>query len=285
MPATQAAQNSPSDRSGDVDRCSRSRWTNYHEQSEALCGPRKFLKFKLHRVASRFRRAGAEVSVRTPFAIHPLILRNRASDNNVFSQIFIHREYRCLDHVREAQLIIDCGANVGYSSTYFLSRYPSARVVAVEPHAGNFEVLERNVAPYGNRCTTVRAGVWSTSTGLMVSEHPMGDWAVTVRPAQPGETAEIEAVDIGTLLAESGADRISILKVDIEGSESEVFSRNTRSWIDKFDHLVIELHGQVCRDVVNSAIDLDKFDVSVCEELTVYSRRTNGRSATPPLPR
>ncbi|MDC3402515.1 FkbM family methyltransferase [bacterium] len=216
---------------------------------------------------------GKEIGVITPLASHPVILRNRTSDIKVFSQIFLHREYRCLDHVEDAHLIIDCGANVGLASAYFLSRYPAARLIAVEPQLGNFKVLEKNLAPYGDRCSAVQGGIWSTSTDLVVLDHPMGDWAFTVRPANPGEQPRVEAFDIGSLLGESGLERISILKIDIEGAEDEVFSRNTSSWINRFDHLVIELHGQRSRSIVMGALDLDEFDIIECEELTVFSRR------------
>ncbi|MFY8155090.1 MAG: EamA family transporter, partial [Hyphomicrobiales bacterium] len=46
----------------------------------------------------------------------------------------------------------------------------------------------------------------------------------------------------------------AVLKVDIEGSEAEVFSRHTDGWIDRVDNLVVELHGDRCREVVLAAI-------------------------------
>lgn len=48
-------------------------------------------------------------------------------------------------------LVVDCGANVGYSSMYFLDRFKGCEVVSIEPDRNNFEVMESNLAHYGSR--------------------------------------------------------------------------------------------------------------------------------------
>lgn len=254
----------------------RSRLTIYRELIHSL-GFLGWLRLKVHRVRLRHAKPGAELRISTSLALHPLIVRAGTSDDDVYGQIFLQREYRCLDHVAEAGLIIDCGANVGYSSAYLMSRFPNARVVAIEPEPENFRILTENLAPYGERCTVINGGVWSSSVGLVLSDQELGDrqeWAVTVRPANRYEEPSVVAVDIGAVLAGVPEfDRISILKIDIEGSESEVFSKNTEPWIDKFDHLVIEIHGESCREVVMAATEQLACDISKCEELTVFSTR------------
>jgi FkbM family methyltransferase len=211
----------------------------------------------------------------TRYAKYPLQCRANTSDAKVFSQIFAGREYRCLDEVRDASLIIDCGANVGYSAAYFLTRYPRAEVIAVEPDPENFATMQANVAAYGPRCRTVCSGIWSHRAGLVLSDEQLGDgleWARTVRPAAPGQVATMQAVDIGGLLAESGHERISILKIDIEGSEAAVFSSNYEEWLDRVDNLVIELHGPRCKAIFADAIKGAGFVTSQCDELTVCKR-------------
>ncbi|MDP2788002.1 MAG: FkbM family methyltransferase [Pseudomonadota bacterium] len=205
----------------------------------------------------------------------PVKCRPNTSDLDVFDQIFVGREYRCLDDVADVGLIIDCGANVGYSSSYFLSRFKQARVIAVEPDPHNFALLKDNVAPYGDRCETICSGVWSHPAGLVLSEATFGDgkeWSRTVREAREGEPAMMTAIDIGTLLSRSGYDRISILKVDIEGAEAVVFAANFERWIDKVDNLVIELHSDECREIFMNAIAPLAFSLSESDELTVCKR-------------
>jgi len=199
----------------------------------------------------------------------------------VFHQIFVEREYACLDEVENVDLVIDCGANVGYSSAYFLTRFPNCHVIAVEPDPDNFKMLEHTLAPYGGRARAVAAGVWSHEAPLVMSEEPYrdgGSWARQVRVCKEGETPTMQAVDIATLLKQSGKERISILKVDIEGAEAAVFAQNTAEWLDRVDNLVIELHhdspfGPVA-DVFHDAISRHPFDLSVSGELTVCKRRS-----------
>lgn len=205
----------------------------------------------------------------------PLYARGGTSDLSVFYQIFVEREYACLDDARGVKFIVDCGANVGYSSAYLLNRFPEARLIAVEPDADNFRMLEINLAPYRERCTLIQSGVWSCATGLVVSPVRQGsgdEWGITVRQCLPGEAAMVDAVDLGSLLRDSGEARISILKIDIEGSEREVFASNVDGWIDRFDNLVIELHGDECETAVRRALRGQPIDYSTSGELTVCKR-------------
>src|ERR1035438_1153468 len=93
--------------------------------------------------------------------VHPLCIRHDSSDLDVFNQIFVQQEYAPLYAMTAVRLVIDCGANVGYSSACFLSQYPNCHVVAVEPDPDNFAMLRRNLLAYGSRVTLVQAGVWS----------------------------------------------------------------------------------------------------------------------------
>lgn len=206
------------------------------------------------------------------YSLFPLLCRPHTTDMNVFVSIFKDREYRCLDDARDVGLIIDCGANVGYSSAYFLSRFPEAFVVAIEPDPENLAIMEANLAPFGSRYRAIHSAVWSHPTGLLLDETTLakgGEWTRAVRESKNGEKPAMTAVDIGTLLAESDYDRISILKMDIEGAESVVFSSNYESWIKKVDAIVIELHNDECRSIFGKAISGINFGISQCDELTV----------------
>src|SRR5262249_54939154 len=70
---------------------------------------------------------------------HPLLFRSNSSDISVFSQIFVQMEYASLINQMKGNvgLVVDLGANVGFSSAYFLSAFPDAHVIAVEPDPQN----------------------------------------------------------------------------------------------------------------------------------------------------
>ena len=82
----------------------------------------------------------------------------------------------------------------------------------------------------------------------------------------------MRAIDVGTVLERSGHERMSILKIDIEGAETEVFSSGCDLWLGKVDNLVIELHGEEASAVVRRAIAREGFQTSECGELFVCQR-------------
>jgi FkbM family methyltransferase len=183
----------------------------------------------------------------------PLFCRAGSSDLYAYYQIFVEREYDCTAVIERPKLIVDCGANVGYTSAFFLNRYPDARLIAVEPDPDNFAMLERNLHPYGDRARLLNAAVWSHPGTLRVHKNPGGprrEWSTRVSPRAAADAVgmEVEAVDIGRLLADSGQARIDILKIDIEGAEAVVFADHYQAWIDKVDCFVIELHDAACHE-------------------------------------
>lgn len=217
-------------------------------------------------------------------ASFPLLCRAGTSDCDVFRQVFIEQHYAFSDPPRDPSWIVDCGANVGYSAAFFLSRFPACRLIAVEPDCDNVALLRRNLAPYGERVRVFHAGVWSHAGSLMISGIPYRDglpWARQVRECLPGEVPSLQAMDMETVLAETQGDRISILKMDIEGAEAVVFDADCSQWLAKVDTLLIELHddtvfGQASQTFANS-IAGQGFDVMRHGEITVCKRTVQSR--------
>ena len=194
----------------------------------------------------------------------------------VFRQIFIQNEYAALDATKEVHLIIDCGANVGYSSAYLLSKHPQARLIAVEPEEGNFAMLQKNLSPYGDRVTLIHGGIWSHKCGLVVCRGTYRDgleWSTQVRECEKGETPDVSAIDIKSLFERSGAGSIDILKIDIEGSEHVVFSGDCSGWLHKAKNVIIELHDDSCREVFLSAVASYNPSILYIGDLTICQMR------------
>jgi len=230
-------------------------------------------------------RAGRQINapfvlLRSKRAAHPL--RCRGEHFTAFERTFIVLPYQCLDDVDGADLIVDCGASIGCASAYLLSRFPAARLIAVEPNPDKFSVLQANLAPYGERCRALCSAVWSHRAPLVLEETAAGkgsQWRRRVRPAKAGEAASLAGQDLGTLLEQSGRPRISILRMNIAGTESEVFASNCEPWLPKVDNIVIHLHDPACRSVFTSAIASEGYVVRECEHVTCCRRALAPKSA------
>jgi FkbM family methyltransferase len=200
-------------------------------------------------------------------------LRPLTSDYAAYRQIFREREYANVDGAEHVEFILDCGANVGLASIYFLNRFPQARVLAVEPDPENVAMCRRNLAPYGARATILQAGVWSHRTRLTVLSPQFGageKWGVQVRPFRSGdpEASTVDAYDIPALLAYAGMPRVDLLKIDIERSELEVFSSAHDQWLPCVRNLVIELHGEDCAQAFFPAMEHFEYRLSHRGDLT-----------------
>jgi FkbM family methyltransferase len=212
------------------------------------------------------------------FAKAPVYVRSGTSDVRVFKQIFVDREYSCLDCMNDVKTVIDCGANVGYSSVYFLNRFKDCNVVCIEPESSNFEMLQMNMAKYPGRARMIKGGVWSHATNLKISGNVYrdgGNWAKQVEECGMDEPDSIPAFGIYDIIAKSGVDKISLLKMDIEGAEVVVFSRDISSWIHRIENLVIEIHddslfGPATNLILDRIKSVRKFNVSRFGELTLF---------------
>jgi FkbM family methyltransferase len=147
--------------------------------------------------------------------------------------------------------IVDAGAHIGMASILFALRYPSAEIIAIEPEPSNFALLLKNTASYKN-ILPICAALWKEDGEVTLGSsnvHPKGAFQVV-------ENGEIRAraITVETLMRETGIQSIDILKVDIEGSEKEVFA--SCNWIDNVRVIAIELHDRVmagCRSTVETA--------------------------------
>ena len=238
------------------------------------------LRYDLQRLRAKLGLANGVVLLTAKRSRYGLRARPGTSDFVVFGQTFISQPYAVLDDLPDVEFIVDCGANVGYASAFLLTQFPRAHLAAIEPDPENFAILRENLAPYGHRASAIMAGVWSHPARLRIVEAPSrggGEWARQVRECAPNESSHIEAIDVPTLLARTGRDRISILKLDVEGSECVVFGApNVGDWLWRVDCIAVELHDDThfgpCTSVFRRAIEGRGFALSHSGELTVCRR-------------
>jgi len=243
------------------------------------------------RIAKRhgLRPFGKTLHLRLRHSEIKLYLRTEASDYSVFRQIFIENEYAPLDDLTSVATIVDCGANVGYSSLYFLNRFPQAHLIAIEPDPGNALLCEQNLRPYGNRATVIKGAIWPQKARLAIVRGEYrdgGEWATQVQPlvTPSGSTMVVEGFDMPDILEMLKGPAIDILKIDIERSEIALFGSDTKAWLSRVRNIAIELHDDECRRVFQEALSSYNFGVQHSGELTIIRNlQAASNVATPVL--
>ena len=202
-----------------------------------------------------FRLLGQPRLLRTtpPGSKSPVYLRMDTSDFCAYYDVLIAKtkQYSLEGLTFSPATIVDAGAHIGMASILFARRYPLAKIIAIEPEPSNFALLLRNTSSYKN-ILTFCAALWREDGEVTLGSsnvHPKGAFQIV----ENGET-RVRAVTIDTVMRETGIQSIDILKVDIEGSEIEVFA--SCNWINNVHVIAIELHDRVragCRRTVETA--------------------------------
>ena len=198
--------------------------------------------------------------INTPNVDFPIYLRNSVSDRSIFWQCIVTTQYETsifkehkdkldlyyenLIKNRNPPIILDCGANIGLSTIYYASKYPEARIVAIEPDGKNFEMLKKNTVAFADRVTLIKGGIWDSDEKLMIKNPDSGASAFTVGKLSFGNEADnkasLQGYSINSIMTSFNLRDLFIVKIDVEGSQKEIFKRNT-DWLARTSLLVIEI--------------------------------------------
>lgn len=146
-----------------------------------------------------------------------MIRRPPATDLSVAYEVFVQQIYRprLAKSRDEVRLVVDVGANVGYSVIYFARMFPKAKIIAIEPSLTNVKALTRNVELNGLQD---RVSIQNVAAGTSDGTIYLVD-----RGAVSFTTADADArgvkVSVADILKQLAGERIDVLKIDCEGAE------------------------------------------------------------------
>ncbi len=145
--------------------------------------------------------------------------------------------YQAILSSGKVPVLIDAGANIGCASRWFAAKFPSARIIAVEPEPRNAAMCRRNVAHLPN-VQVIEAALGSHAGKIAISDNTAKSWAFTTARSDDGTIPIVTMPQLASLVPNGllfGA------KIDIEGFESDVFSKNT-DWVHDLKFFFVEPH-------------------------------------------
>ncbi|MCE0497135.1 MAG: FkbM family methyltransferase [Methylacidiphilales bacterium] len=193
----------------------------------------------------RFEKKDVELQIHLIPLSREVTIRCNTSDIACLEKIFLIKEYQ-MPFPTNPQIIVDAGANIGLATLYYSQEYPNAKIIAIEPERSNFNLLKKNCADLPN-ITLVEGALWNREGTLIIQDPKAEKWKFSVTeplPTSSSTTEEVQAMTIPGILRQIGTDRIDILKLDIEGSEYELFKNGAEDWLGAVDQIVIELHDR-----------------------------------------
>lgn len=213
---------------------------------------------------------------------HPMWERTGTSDAMAALQVFDSKDYDFAE-VENPKVIVDAGANVGYASIFFAHKYPKAKIFAIEPDSGNFDLLVKNCRPYN--VFPQKNALWCDERSLEIDRNPWdngarhGFWAIRTIQWGGNPLAEMcYSITPTALMNTFKIEKIDLLKIDIEGAEKYLFSKKL-DWLDQVENIVIELHGKECECAFFLALTPYRYQAIQNRELTFIKNLKRRRHA------
>lgn len=153
-------------------------------------------------------------------------------------EIFISREYAVLG-LGEAPFIIDCGANIGFTTLFLKKMYPQAKIICFEPDPTSFAFLKKNIegnqlkkVSYEQKALALEQGFIKMSVG----NHTESSTFFL------DETKQVYSVP-AVKLSDSIIEVVDLLKIDVEGAESQIMQDlNQSRKFSLIKNIIMEYH-------------------------------------------
>lgn len=133
-------------------------------------------------------------------------------------QIFLNKIYDV--PLKDAQTIVDLGANIGLASVFFALKYPNAQIDAYEPDPVTFQYLVENSKGLHISCHQLAVA----NTRGKLPFHRNRTSVASSFFKLPDST--VETVQVVTILPEDLPQRVDILKIDIEETETTLIGHH-----------------------------------------------------------
>ncbi len=185
---------------------------------------------------------------------HSFYMRLGTTDWDTFNVTILLNEYGFVrNRVRMLETIVDLGANIGDSTRFFAEEYLKAKIIAIEPDSGNFRICRKNVQHLESIGRVICKQCFIGAVpGYAVIDRSKGEWNYSMdRNSAKGDV--IPVITINQIMADYDLKEIGLLKCDIEGGESELFS-DCSSWISRVKYLAIETNPPYSADILEAAL-------------------------------
>jgi FkbM family methyltransferase len=133
-------------------------------------------------------------------------------------------------------VVVDIGANIGAFAIQAAS-LGARKVFAIEPEPHNFSALENNIKlnNLGPKIFPCKIGVSDFVGQAVISDEGGG---ATIKDNKNGSEIEVTTLDL--FFETNNINKVSVLKIDVEGSEVEIILGSSIKSLSKCEYISIE---------------------------------------------
>jgi len=186
---------------------------------------------------------------------------------NNYNEMFVDNKYDCYE-LDKMETVFDVGANSGLFSLLAINK-GAKKVYAFEPNQESLVNLNQLVK--GLNVEVVDKAVYTKDEDLVFYIDPNNTTIGSISEdhiinnGSKVEKITVPAVSLKTFFEQNNIDRLSLLKMDIEGAEYDIIENLDQEIFDKIDNLLIEYHDnydsrveKLVTKLVEAGFDIDK---------------------------
>lgn len=170
----------------------------------------------------------------------------------LFTEIFIKNEY-FFKTDKKRPVIFDCGSNIGMSVVYFKWLYPESEIYAFEPDRETFKILKANIEKNKFNNVYLNEIALANKVGkvnLYIDNENPGNLTMSIiKNRLPLNEIKVNSSKLSSFIKSK---KIDLIKMDIEGAESEVIKDLVSAKkLNQVNELILEYHHLIGDDSAN----------------------------------
>ncbi|MDJ0757062.1 MAG: FkbM family methyltransferase [Ardenticatenaceae bacterium] len=165
----------------------------------------------------------------------------------IVKETCLDRDYESFGvEIEDGWTVIDIGGGLGDFAVSIGYRRPNCTILAFEPFAGSYQLLEENIALNGvTNVQPVQAAVAAQTGTMELAETGAAVQHTTQAVVDESvERLRVPAVGLSEALSHYQLERVDFLKIDCEGGEFEILLETPTEVLHKIAHICLEYHDQ-----------------------------------------
>ncbi|MDP2189353.1 MAG: FkbM family methyltransferase [Sphingobacteriaceae bacterium] len=144
-----------------------------------------------------------------------------------------------------APVVLDIGANVGFFSLLAWYKLPAAKILAFEPIARNFKLLQKNTAGIPANNLLAQHAAVSDVVGEIVlrfNEQDITTSASLLANSTGGTEEVVASTTLAAIFEQHQLRKVDLLKMDCEGAEYGIIYNSPAALFDAINCIAMETH-------------------------------------------